>query len=249
MSAPSQSLAKTEYRLTDVLNLLKKDIMMSLNCHAIGTIQSVDLVNQKCNVQIAYLRTIMQPATGVEGSDVSNTYAPKTIAYPVLSDCPFVSIQGGSFSLTVPVKIGDTCLVLFNDRDMDSWYHANQILPVATQRFHSMTDAIVLVGLRSSQNPIPNYSTDHMLMANGETVLGISASKILAKNASGKSLNDLLQELVTNVQNLVTQVAEITVTGVLSGGAVSGVPSNASAITAIGTQLTATATDISNLLE
>lgn len=237
MSNPSQNLAKSGYRLTDVLDLLKKEVMVSLNCHAIGTIQDVNFTKQTAQVTINYLRTFMQPAQGA-GTDVANTYSPVTVPYPVLIDCPFISIQGGGFALTTPIKKGDTCLLLFNDRDMDDWFKSNQVGPVPTQRFHSMTDAIALVGLRAGSNPIQNYDNSHMQMVSeGGAKLGISNTKIRATNAAGKSLKDLFSDLITALNT----APLILVTGAPGGPS----PINP-AITAL---LTTLQTEVNALLE
>ena len=246
MSDPRQSLAKTDYRLTDVLDLFKKEIMMNLNCHAIGTIQSVDLTKQTVVVKVSYLKSYMALSDS-SGAAAANTYSQKTMEYKPLLDCPFVCMNGGNFSLTIPIAIGDTCLILFNDRDIDDWHHTNQLLPVASQRFHSMSDAIALVGIRSSVNPIANYSSDHMQMVNGNVKLGISSSKVLVSNGADK-LSTLLNDLVNEIKNLVSATAAITVT-CASPGSPSTPPLNVSTITAISSSLTSTASKIAGLLE
>jgi len=78
--------------------------------------------------------------------------------------------------------------------------------------------------------------------------VGVNTTQVKIANAV-YTLNGLLQELLTELENLVTQIAAITVTGVLTGPNTSGPPSNAAAITAIGVQITATATKIGTLLE
>lgn len=242
----SGSLPYTQFpaepQLKDVLDQLKKNVFLSLNCHHVGTIQSFDATHQTATVTINYKKTYYQlnPATQL--------YAPTLIDYPILIDCPVICLGGGPTALTFPIAAGDECLVLFNDRDLDNWFAGGAGTGTSTPRLHSFADAIILVGLRSMGHVLSNYDTVRAVLSQGTTMVGVGPS--LIKIANGLySLNGLLQELVTEIQNLVTATAAITVTGITTGGGVSGVPANAATITAINTNITATALKIAGLLE
>lgn len=243
IQSPTQNFKKVTYDLRDFGDLLKREVMLSLNCHAIGTIQEFDSATQRVKVKISYKKTFMKVPDGTQPNQENVNYVPKNIDYPILINCPIYVLQGGGFNLTFPIAVGDQCSVLFNDRDIDNWWNAGSGVPVASSRLHSFSDGIALVGLNNLASKIENYDTTHALLSKGSTKLGISSSKILAKNAAGKSLNDVLQDLVTNINSLITQTAAITVSSFGTA------PNNAAAITAIATQLSATAAEISGLLE
>ena len=231
--------------LTDALSLLKKDVMLNLNAHHIATIQSFDSVRQVATATINYKKTYfrLNKATGI--------YDPVLVDFPLLIDCPVISLGGGTAALTFPIQQGDECLVLFNDRDLDNWFQGSNSSGVATQRLHSFSDGIILVGLRSLAHVLPAYDMLRVVLRNGvggTTMVGVGAVLIkIANNTT--TLNTLLQNLVINIQNLVAQTAAITVTGITTGGAVSGPPFNAVAIAAVAAQLTTTAGQIAGLLE
>lgn len=229
--------------LSDLLMFFKKDIFTSLNCHAIGTIQSFDPSNQTCQATINYKQTYYRDSkTGVQ-----ETYFED---YPPVVGAPVIILAGGGANLTFPIKQGDECLVLFNDRDFDNWWSSGQTKENKRGRVHSFTDAIVLVGLRSLAKTVANYDTTHAQLSWGNAKLGITDSKVLVSNTTS-TLNDLLQELITEVKDLATQCAAIQVTGVTPNlpTYVSGPPQNASDISAISGELDATATKIAALLE
>jgi hypothetical protein len=229
--------------MKDLLDLFKKEIFLSLNCHTLATIQSFDPVTQLVSATINYKKAILRadPLTGV--------YSQVLVDFPVMIDCPVIILQGGGASLQLPIANGDTCLILFNDRDIDNWLQSGQVGPLATQRLHSFADGIALIGIRSVNNAFTDFDTTRaVLKGPGYTSIGLSATKIRIKN-NVQNLNDLLQTLITEIKSLVTATAAITVTGVTPGLGVSGVPANAAVITAIGTQLTTTATQIGELLE
>lgn len=228
--------------LADALSLLRKDIFLNMNCHHLGTIQSFDASKQTASATINYKKTFFElnKATGI--------YNAVLIDYPILIDCPVICLGGGTTGLTFPIQSGDECLIIFNDRDIDNWFSGAGNGAVATPRLHSLADGIILVGPRSKANVIQNYDTERATLFNGTTVVGVGES--LVKIANNQfTLNTLLQELISELQDLVNQTSILTVTGVTSGSSPSGPPQNAAAIVLIGTQIMVTANKIAELLE
>ena len=238
-SQPESSFP-AEPTLIDVLNLFKKGIFSELNCHHVGTIQSFDSTNQTARATVNYKQTILQP-------NAQGVYQQVLIDYPILADCPVVFLGGGSSHLTFPVAQGDECLVLFNDRDFDNWYSGASTGQPATPRKHSFSDGIIMVGLRSLGNIIQNFDTARAVLRHGNAYVGVGAQLVKVGNDQ-YTLNELLQELISDVRNLVDATAGLTV--ICSGGGMaSSTPINAAAISAAGSQLAATATKIEGLLE
>ena len=238
--------------LKDLLDLLRKDIFLNLNVHHIGVVQSFDIDNQTAQVTIAY------PKTYYKLNSKTNQYDPVQVDYPVLLDCPIISLGGGNAAVTLPITAGDECLVLFNDRNFNNWWNGGAGAQVATARLHSFADAIILVGLRSSGNILANYDPNRGVLRGISGVVGVS-DKVLITNDTpsiggggtlsySTTLNTLLQSLITDLKTLIAQTAAITVTpGTLAGP--SSPPLNAGAINAVSSSLTSVATQIAGLLE
>lgn len=244
-------------QLADLLNLLKKDIFLSLNCHAIVKIAEFFPSEQTATATIEYKQTFFR-----QNSDGS--YTPKLVDYPTLVKCPVFIYGGGGGALTFPIAAGDAAMVAFNDRDIDDWYAGKSAGPPPTNRLHSFSDAIIFVGLRPMQSAIEGYDTDRALLKykNARVGVGKDDDLVLIANEDTtlfpllEALINQIKNLVTATNDLVTQTAAITVTGVTPGGAPSGPPANAAAITAIATTLstitsglTTAATDLEGLLE
>lgn len=180
-----------EPELKDLLDLVKKDVMLNINCHHIGTVQSFDETTQTAQVTINYTRTYVQmdPVTGLQGQVQRD--------YPLIIDAPVIVIGGGSGALTFPVGIGDECLVLFNDRDIDNWFTGGGVGPVATISYHSFSDALVLVGVRSLQKVIPNYDPDLIELRSKDGLTKVSLDPdsgdvtVTAGNAGKVTINNL----------------------------------------------------------
>ena len=155
--------------LRDVLNAERDSAFAAMNKVQIGTIVSYDATKQKAQVQLVNKRVVYNTpmTTSVVPPD------PQLLPYPVFVDVPVFVFSGGGSFLSMPIAAGDTCLVLFNDRDLDPWCTngTTGAAPNST-RMHSLADGIALVGLRPFSNPLA----------------GISATDIIFKHSSGDSL-------------------------------------------------------------
>lgn len=244
MDRPSirQNLVTVEPTMKDMLDMMKKDINLSLNCHHIGQIEEFDKDQQVARVSIMYKKTYF------DRNPKTKQYESKLVDYPILLDVPVVFLGGGKGSLTFPVTKGDECLLLFNDRDIDNWFSSGQVAPVATPRLHSISDAFAIVGIRSLNKVLGDFDDGRTVLQQDAAKVAVGDTKIEIANAQ-HTLNGLLQDLVTAINDLVSATAAITVTGVTPGPGVSGVPANAATITAVSTDLTTIATEIGELLE
>lgn len=191
------NVKKPDTTLREVLNLIKQEVKLEINCHAIGTIQSFDSSNQTATITINYLRTYY------EKIDNSENYKKTTVEYPLLIDCPVVCLRGGSAGLSLPIQKGDECLVLFNDRSIDNWFSSGQVLPVSNPRLHSMSDGIALVGLSNSQRSIEDYDATRASLYYGKTRVAVGEEKVKIENET-KNLNTILQNLITVLVGLTT---------------------------------------------
>lgn len=130
--------------LTALLTQLRQDILYSLNCHQVGRITKFNSANQTAEIELSMLRVV--------GS--------RQIIYPVLVDCPVFVHSGGGACITMPISPGDTCLVLFNDRNIDSWFSTGNVVAPNNRRAHDLSDGMALVGFRNLANKVLGYSSN-----------------------------------------------------------------------------------------
>lgn len=184
---PTPVLTRTKADLREAMNLLTREIFASLACAQAGTIQSYDGEAQTAGVTINSKITVGYQ-TGLTGQ-----IQPVAMAYPLFPDVPVIFLGGGGGALTFPVAAGDTCLLIFLDRDMSNWYVSGQTdLTPASNRLHSLSDAVALVGLRSSRNPLEDVSDDSAELygpeGHGGPLLSLGAGKVGISNATGSLL-------------------------------------------------------------
>jgi hypothetical protein len=137
-----------------LLNELRAEIFSTLNCVQIGKIEKVTASAQTVEISLQIKRL---------AADGTST------AYPVLVDCPYFVLQGGGAYIDMPIKPGDYCIVLFNDRCIDSWWSTANVADPPSTRKHSFSDALAIVGLNPKPSPRAADGTWARLMASGGT--------------------------------------------------------------------------------
>lgn len=203
-SIQSQNQTIADPGLVDLLAIHKKDIMLSVNCHAVAKVQSFDPISQTITATINYQKTYFQRNS--QGSSL-----PTQIDYPLLVDVPIYTPGGGDAYLTMPIQQGDDCIILFNDRNLDNWLHSGQKGPVATFRMHSFSDGMALIGIKNFHAPIQNYDPNRAVLRkgpNGETGVGVGDDKVKIYNTD-TTLNTLLQDLIAAIKGITTSNAVV----------------------------------------
>lgn len=223
--------------LRDIMDAIRRETMAALNCVQIGEITAYDAAANTASVAI---KSVKQFADG------------STLEYPELGDCPVFILGGGGAALSMPIASGDTCLVLFADRDIDTWHYTGSTDVPNTNRMHSISDAIVLVGVRPSTNPVVatggivhlkaaesvRFESDEQVeIAVGDAAVSVGTTRAQVDGGAGKvALKNQAQSMFTILNSLIDQIVALTVTCNVVGTP-SSVPINGAAFAAIKAQL------------
>ncbi len=202
---PSERLQEPD--LLILLNRFKRFVKNELNCVSIGVIQSFDVNNQTATIALNYMRVI-KGGTPVGVNQSSNT----TVNYPLLINCPVFVLNGGGGVLTFPIAKNDTCIVLFADREIDTWFTTGGVNPPAGDRVHDLNDAIALIGIRSLEDLIADYSADAVQLKYKDALIEIDVSGNININSAGEiNINADSDVNITSAGNIniaaTTQVA------------------------------------------
>lgn len=124
-----------ENDLLSLLILSLNDFGENFNCVRVGIVQEFLYKQQLVRVKIASQRLIRINRDGTQTTqDYAEIYAKLCYATPYMNQ---------------PPKVGDECILLFNDREMESWWINGSANQRAYNRMHDLTDCIAICGLRS----------------------------------------------------------------------------------------------------
>ena len=137
----------TSKSMSEVLSHWFEVFSDSFNSIKVGKITAVDLSKQTVDVQILHKRVNENNLTRRELRD-----------YPVLLGVPFVVLGGGVSHLTFPISVGDNCLLMFCDFEIDRWWDSGEAQPSNFERRHDISDAFAIIGVHSMVDLLQGYS-------------------------------------------------------------------------------------------
>jgi len=179
-----------------------KALIWSLRCEMRvalpGVVQSFDAQKQTVKVQLAVQEQIKV------------NFVPEAIDIPALVDVPVVLPRAGGFSVTLPIKQGDECLVIFGDMCADAWWQnggtKNQQME---RRRHDLSDGYAIFAPWSQPRVLADYSTTSMQIRSddGNVIIDLADSGTVSLKA------DLIVQGNLTVQNDLTVESDTTLAG------------------------------------
>lgn len=113
-----------------------------------GIVQSFDPIEQTVTVQPAVKERVLDLLGNIS-----------MVNLPLLLDVPIVLPRAGGIVLTMPVQLGDECLVIFGDMCIDAWWSQGGVQVQAEKRRHDLSDGFAILSPTSQPRRITNYST------------------------------------------------------------------------------------------
>lgn len=152
-----------------------KDAMYQTRTSLPGIVESINLDSEgsldTINVKLAINAFVTDP----------NNYSIRQQEYPIIPNVPIVMPRSNvaGLSITVPIRQGDSVLLIFADRSIDNWQSSGDVSAPAEQimpRLHDITDAIAIIGLASEVHPIKNYNNNAVEIRNNSGSIHLSLS-------------------------------------------------------------------------
>ena len=151
---------------TQFFKVFEEKIKQKIRVASPAVISEVDYEKQTLKAQI----TIREYING------------KYIEIPELLDVPFFILGGGDYAVTMPIKKGDECLIVFGDSCIDSWWQNGDIQNPIDSRTHDLSDGFAIVGFKSQKNKLENYSDESFqIRKENEIPFEINADSIIIK--------------------------------------------------------------------
>lgn len=133
---------KNSVDLLTILKLFEEKISFNtLNCIRVGI---VDEYNPETRIAKILIVNKMLIGQNADGSQVTQNYA------PIYAKVWFFG--WGDVGMTHPIEKGQEGILLFSDRELESWYINGGVNPLGEIRAHSLSDSIFITGLTSTPN-------------------------------------------------------------------------------------------------
>lgn len=108
---------------------------------------------------------------------------------PIIRNVPFWTFRADDTYITLPIKVGDTGLAIFCQRDISNWKETGGTVPLQSERILDYNDAFYIPFMGSSAQAISGYNPDFIeIVKNGKKitvkdgVLEAPEYDIIAKN-------------------------------------------------------------------
>jgi hypothetical protein len=100
--------------------------------------------------------------------------------------------RAGGYLLTLPIKPGDECLVVFADMCIDAWWQQGGVQNQVERRRHDLSDGFAILAPWSQPKRIANYSQNAAQLRNesGGAYIELKGGDITIKGDKVKMLAD-----------------------------------------------------------
>lgn len=155
---------------SEIFDLNIDNKLFQLHTALPAIITAVDLDNQTIDAQVAIKLRI------------NNSGYLSSTEYPILPKIPFFTLQNGDYAITVPPKIGDTCLLIFAERETDDFLQTGKISEPLTvgSRKHDINDGFAIVGFNPGISKIKDFDSEGIVIRSkdGKRKIHVGLDKI-----------------------------------------------------------------------
>lgn len=116
-----------------------------------GIVESFDAERQTVSVQPSITENIQAGEAAIKAAQL-----------PILTDIPICFPRAGGYSITLPVKKGDECLLVFADMCIDGWWQSGGVQDQMETRRHDLSDAFAIIGTTSQPKKVSAYSSENL---------------------------------------------------------------------------------------
>jgi phage baseplate assembly protein gpV len=182
----NSSNTKMTIRNIELLNIIIANKIADMHICMPAKILEYDYTKQKAKVQ---------PALNQKYNDG------EVIELPAIYNVPVVHPASGGASITFPVNVNDTVLLVFSEKSLEEWLSNGEQVTPDDPRQNNLTDAIALLGLNPFSKTSPAENNEDLLIS-------YSGSKIRFKNSGAH----LLQIEAENIEIIGAKEIKLTST-------------------------------------
>lgn len=110
----------------------------------------------------------------------------EVVTRPLINNVPVCFPRGGSFSITHPLKKGDSVLLVISERSLDVWKKNGGTVDPNDPRKFNLTDAFAIPGGYPQTNVVAGATADKIRILNKDTMIEMSEADIKISNPTTK---------------------------------------------------------------
>lgn len=213
MALHNQELSQ-KTTIYSLLQTLKDTINYNMNCVKIATVLEFNpaLLTVKCRVNNKRMRQLRK-----DGNQVLEDYP------DIYAKCHFYG--WGDVGSIYPIEVGMEGILLFNDRELQTWFMTSEAGKLAYDRCHDLTDAIFICGLHSQPKiPLAPFleACHHIYYKNSDIQI---RDKSITTNTTDNTLNAETSDTINTTNynlNSVTNTVKSTTTNIISNVNITG---------------------------
>jgi len=111
---------------------------------------------------------------------IKRKLAGELVNLPLLVGVPYRCFKSTTFSITIPIEVGDHVMVLFAERSIDTWLTEGGIQNPFDIRKHTLSDAFAIPMMYHQKDLIPDFDPDNLEIKNND-----GDTKIVIKKSGG----------------------------------------------------------------
>lgn len=141
----------------DIIKEIAEGIFSEKHFCLPAKIETYDFSNQKASVKPL----------------IKRLYKDDTVlSLPIIHNVPVIQYTSGVAGLTIPIKLGASCLLIFAERSLENWLSTGGEVDAGDPRKSDLTDAIAIIGLNSFNiNSLATNNEDVILQNDGSTII------------------------------------------------------------------------------
>lgn len=144
-----------------------------------ATVLAFDATKQQVTVQPT-IKAVVKDDTSQEKifNRLGNKIGVKHVEMPAIEGVPVQYMRAGTFSITVPITVGDTGLLVFTQRSISRWIKEGGIAKQEDLNLFAYSNAIFLPFVPSEINADASYSSTALEIKAGSDKISLDGSNV-----------------------------------------------------------------------
>lgn len=94
-----------------------------------------------------------------------------SVSRAIIRNVPFWTFRAGDTYISLPIKVGDTGIAIFCQRDISNWKVTGGEVPLQSERVMDYNDAFYIPFMGTKSSVIPSYNPDYIeIVKNGKKI-------------------------------------------------------------------------------